>query len=882
MKFFDKGNRKRQKATVSTEINPRLEEARAILYDTAPVEPAIPGPSASSVLTEEASPVKEHNIWQQWRLTLAHYNWMRLLSVSLFAFVVIGAVSFALVWRFDDNIIARQQVGEVALADWMAPKSHSYISAVKTKELGDAAAANPANNVYKRDPNVVTRERQNLNNLLDLIGNIRTNSYAVLDIASLTTNPTLKASGLDNDQLIRLFNLPESTWTQVSQEARNVFSILMNRDIMANDVSNVVTVLKDAVYTPYTLSATLALLEEGNRELTVDLVKPFIKSNMVLDEAATRKKQDEARSQVGAATVDIVKGTAIVRRGDVLTPLQFEKLRELGLLESNYTPGQVIGTVGIVSCLILLLIIYCSQLAGQIWATPRWLAFIGFCIIVASIAMRILIVDAGRDSYRAYLLPLAAIAMVIAALFDVQLALFLGALLALLAGLVSGVPELVIVFFAGSAAAALAIRKAEHTSVFAYAGIAVTLSQSAISLLAIVLNGNLETSNVSLILIFSALNGLISASLAFFCFSVLGKLFGVATVLQLLELAHPNQPLLRRLIREAPGTYHHSIMVSNLAEQAAERIADNALLARVGAYYHDIGKLVRPSYYIDNQAGGANIHDTLDPRESARLIKAHVSDGVALARKHHLPRRVVDIIHQHHGTCMISFFYQKAVKMGLDVNEIDFHYPGPKPQTKVAAIVMLADGCEAAVRANVQSGRILTGTRSSVPGSQSGDIHPHAKHLTIQDVVNKIIDDRIREHQLSECDLTLRDIEEIRTLFVEILNGIYHPRIVYPDKEPVVAATPTPEATAPSGLTALNNTVEQVRAVVTHGAADSGGEVLLKTIEDDTAVEKLESPVAVAEKPETDRQDTSKRDSAPSGIGGAGHIVSDPPPGLSN
>lgn len=760
-----------------------------------------------------------------------HPNWRRLGSVALFSLITVAAISFIFLWHFDNSVVSRQQVGEVALANVTAPKSYSYVSAVKTKELADAAANNPANLVYKRDAGIVSQQQQNLSNLLSTLTTARGNLNALQDIPNLLNNSNVSAAGLTAKDLSSIMTLPNSTWNQVVQEAKTAFSVIMVRDISQADLPNFLNNLKDAIYVPYTLSAGFAQLDEVNRELTVNLVKPYIKVNMVLDESATQKKQDEARAAVGSATVDIVKDTAIVRQGDILTALDLEKLEELGILTSTYSVNQVIGTVGITAFLILLLVYYTSLFTSQIWTSPRWTILMGAAIICSALVMRILIVDAGKDSYRAYLLPLAVVAMVFAALLDIQLALFLAAVLALFTGLISGQPELIAVFFVGGALGALTIRKAENTLVFAYAGLVVAVSQFLVGVAGILLNRTLETANIPLLLVFSALNGLLSASLAFMSFAVLGKLFGVATVLQLLELAHPNQPLLRRLIREAPGTYHHSIMVGNLAEQAAERLADNALLARVGAYYHDIGKLSRPTYFIDNQAGGANIHDTLDPRESARLIKAHVSDGVILARKHNLPRKVVDIIHQHHGTCAISFFYQKALKMGLDVNEIDFHYPGPKPQTKVAAIVMLADGCEAATRANVQSGRIVTGTRSAIPASNNPDSPGGTKTLTIRDVVNKIIDDRIKENQLSECDLTLRDIDEIRDLFVEILNGIYHPRITYPDKEPAPSATTSaPVPVRPVETTVMATSVREIPVSlvkIEHGsstnrAADGG------------------------------------------------------------
>jgi putative nucleotidyltransferase with HDIG domain len=824
----------------------------------------------SSANTANSRPPETHH-------AILRPNWRQLGSVGLFSLICVAAISFIFLWRFDSNVVARQSTGEVALANLLAPKSHSYISAVKTKELADAAANNPANQVYKRDTTIVSQQRENLSRLLNNLTNARASSDALHNLNALMNDPAVQAANLSMRDLTNILNFPDSTWNQIVQEAKSAYSVIMVRDINQGDLANFANILRDAVYVPYTLSAGFAQLDEVNRELTVNLVKPFIKVNTVLDDAATKKKQADARAGVGPATVDIVKGTAIVRQGDVLTALDLEKLKELGLLTSSYNISQVVGTVGITSFLILLLVYYTSLFSVQIWANPRWVMLLGAALIASSLAMRILIIDAGKDSYRAYLVPLAVVVMLFAALLDIQLALFLAAILALFTGLVSGQPELVAVYFAGSAMGALTIRKAENTLVFAYAGLAVAGSQFVVGLAGILLNRTLDTANLPLLLAFSAFNGLISASLAFLSFAVLGKLFGVATVLQLLELAHPNQPLLRRLIREAPGTYHHSVMVSNLAEQAAEHVSDNALLARVGAYYHDIGKLTRPTYFIDNQAGGANIHDSLDPRESARLIKAHVSDGVALARKHNLPRKVVDIIHQHHGTCAISFFYQKALKMGLDVNEIDFHYPGPKPQTKVAAIVMMADGCEAAVRANVQSGRILTGNRSAVPGAPNPDSGNGAKPLTIRDVVNKIIDDRIKENQLSECDLTLRDIDDIRDLFVDILNGIYHPRISYPDKETGPAPANQPPVSQPETTVVATNIreipVSLVKFEHNSGAAD-GGSTHLAEIVPFTALKVQDSPnESLLGKPDPTRGDKNQGNPK-SGIGGAGKRIS--------
>jgi hypothetical protein len=261
-------------------------------------------------------------------------------------------------------------------------------------------------------------------------------------------------------------------------------------------------------------------------------------------------------------------------------------------------------------------------------------------------------------------------------------------------------------------------------------------------------------------------------------FAVLGNVFGILTAFQLLELANPSQPLLRRLLLETPGTYHHSIMVANLAERAAEAIGADALLARVAAYYHDVGKLANPLAYIENQAGGDNIHDELDPETSAQILKGHVADGIDIAYKARLPKPLIAFIPQHHGTALISYFYAKAREQaaapygGLSTSEgekaasaVDparYRHAGPRPQSREAALIMLADGVEASVRS-----------------LSSRD------EAAIRAMVSRIIDERLNDGQFDECDLTLRDVERIREAFVAQLLGMYHQRIAYPESKVV-------------------------------------------------------------------------------------------------
>jgi len=320
--------------------------------------------------------------------------------------------------------------------------------------------------------------------------------------------------------------------------------------------------------------------------------------------------------------------------------------------------------------------------------------------------------------------------------------------------------ELAVYALVGGLIASLSLSKVERLSAFFWAGVYVALSNLAVILSFHLPQQDYDTVQLLTLAGFSLVNGGLSASLTVAGFYLLGTLFDITTSLQLMELARPTHPLLRQLLLKAPGTYHHSILVSNMAEEAAGRIGADALLARVGAYYHDVGKIIQPHFFVDNQVEGVNVHERLDPRTSAQIIISHVEDGLDLAKKYGLPSKVRDFISQHHGTGLATYFYHQARESeGDEANEEDFRYSGPKPQTKETAIVMLADSCEAAVRAER-------------PDSLEG----------VKELVRKITGGKMLDGQLDECDLTLHDLGEIRGAFVSILQGVFHPRIKYPEE----------------------------------------------------------------------------------------------------
>jgi cyclic-di-AMP phosphodiesterase PgpH len=271
-------------------------------------------------------------------------------------------------------------------------------------------------------------------------------------------------------------------------------------------------------------------------------------------------------------------------------------------------------------------------------------------------------------------------------------------------------------------------------------------------------NGQFSGIEYGYYLITALVSGIGSAVLTIGLLPFFEASFGILSTMRLIELSNPNHPLLRKILMEAPGTYHHSVMVANLAESACEAIGANGLLARVGSYYHDIGKTRRPNFYIENQMHLENPHDRLPPDKSANIIIAHVTDGSNILKKYHMPKEIIDIAEQHHGTTLLKVFYHKAIQGDTEIKEEDYRYPGPKAQTKESAVVGIADSVEAAVRSL-----------------------SHPTPELIESLVKKIVADRLQDGQLNECDITIKEIETVSHALCETLKGIFHSRIEYPE-----------------------------------------------------------------------------------------------------
>jgi len=510
------------------------------------------------------------------------------------------------------------------------------------------------------------------------------------------------------------------------------------------------------------ISALVSLeLSEVQAGIVSELARDLIKPNSFYNAEKTDEAKQLARESVTPASRTIVEGEIILREGDIVTSLDVEALSALGLRQAEIEWQGVVSTIILVLLTTVILGLYLVRFRPEYWVRWPRLLLLLLLLVLFILTAKLMVSD---QATRSYLLPTAALSMLLTVLLGPQLAITVTVLFSVIVGFMAGGSlELATYALIGGLIASLSLSRVEKLNAFFWAGVYVALANLAVILAFRLPKQDYDTVQLLTLAGFSLVNGGLSASITLAGFYLLGALFDITTYLQLMELARPTHPLLRQLLLKAPGTYHHSILVSNMAEEAAGRIGADALLARVGAYYHDIGKTVRPYFFVDNQVEGANVHERLDSRTSAEIIISHVTDGLDLAKKYRLPSKVRDFIAQHQGTGLATYFYRQALESeGDEVNEEDYRYPGPKPQTKETAIVMLADSCEAAVRAER-------------PGSLEG----------IEELVRKVIGSKMLDRQLDECDLTLRDLDEIRGAFVKILQGVFHPRVKYPEEAKV-------------------------------------------------------------------------------------------------
>ena len=541
-----------------------------------------------------------------------------------------------------------------------------------------------------------------------------------------------------------------------------------------------------------------------SRKVMGEILGSFIIPNLEYNEAETEKRRAQARDGVPPSITSVERGKPIVSTGETVTPVKALMLAEA----ATHRPiGQRAiefgGTIIIVMLLLLVLWQYMIRYQRQHIRVRRHFVLQIGCFVVTLGLARLFFTFASAMSqwsthapfnsqtgYR-YLAPLAVGAVMVTILTDANAAFIFSAILSVFVGVFSGNVYMAAFTLMSSAGAIYHLQNCRDRTALVAAGLWIGAINAATTLALDLLANELSLR----VLLFDSFCGYVGGLLATMTASILMPLFEwlfeITTSIKLLELSNLNLPLLKQLAERAPGTYHHSIMVGLLAEAGAEAVGGDALFARVACYYHDIGKSVRPSYFVENQSYMDNRHDKLSPKMSSIVLANHVKQGIDIAKQHKLPRRIIEIIPQHHGTGLMKFFYYKARKSTDDQSpalEQEFRYPGPKPRSKEAAIIMIADSVEAAART-------------------VDEPTPAKLRNMVEMITGRLRDDG----QFDECDITMRDLRTVAESFVKVLMGIHHHRIAYPgyDFNQLSKIAPAVEAFDSGGFQAMGSKMPQ-------------------------------------------------------------------------
>ena len=664
-------------------------------------------------------------------------------TARMYVFVIATGLLTAVALLLSPPSTVSYDVGTLADRQVKAPRSVAFVSETLTEgERERAAAAVPK--VYTRNPAVVASSRDRLAQAVAAIGRARAETVQTRE-QRITALTRLTEVAISPQLAPLVVDMTAAEWDALAKEVDNALRTLYQPGIRPEQLE----AAKAAAATSLPPAWT-----DRQKAVGSELVRQFLDADVALDQIQTATAQQAARNGVQPVQVQVVAGEVVVREATVVSALDVEKLRALGLVNTGIDwPGAVGLTLWAV-LIAAVLALFMERYAPEAWAEDSKMILVALSLLAVTVAARVLI---PGHTLLVYFIPFAAVAMIITVLVGGRTALATQIAGALHVGILSGQVELVAYVLVPALLGMAAVRRATTAREFAAGAGSVAVGNLGVVAAFTLVGQSTDPVGAAQLAAAAVLSGAGSGLLAFAGMAIFGHIFHITTVFELRELSDPNHPLLRQLLLRTPGTYHHSLLVANLAERAAEVIGADPLVARVGAYYHDIGKMRNPTGFIENQTG-TNPHDELDPMVSAGIVAAHVRDGLSLADRYHLPPMIREMIPAHHGTSVVKYFYQLAQQRGQNPEEAAFHYPGPRPRTKEAAIVMLADGTEASVRSLAEK-----------------------KPETIRAMVERIVADRMAEGQLLDCELTLRDIERVKDAFCELLLGVYHERIPYPE-----------------------------------------------------------------------------------------------------
>jgi cyclic-di-AMP phosphodiesterase PgpH len=708
-------------------------------------------------------------------------------ELVLLACLLVGIT--VIIWTAFLPALRGFSVGEPAPHTIVAGQTVTVLDVEATAQLKQQVAQ-LVEPVYQPDEQALSNATKDLEDVFAHVDTLRQTLSSSADTAGAVDQlQQLAPSTVSSQTLQYLLEVDAGTYDLIQRQALGALKTIYADRITAETIDVAQQKLK-------TISGSLAGSAQTGQAV-YELAAGFIRPNQILDQAQTLARQKAAMDNVAPVTVTVQDGDTVVQKGDVVTAQDLIVFSALGLTGSRTGWEVWLGVFLIVLLEVAIfsrLLYRFNRAAGFPNNMKLALAtlLLGFTLIA-----RLLVIQPLSP----YIIPVAGLGMTVAVILNARSALLLVALTSLNIGLLTdlNMRYALVALVVGALSLYLVSRVTQRAGLMA-AGFA-TMGIAAFTIFAVELFTETPPGGALKEAAWGLANGLLSGTLTVLVLLILDTVFNLTTPLRLLELANPAQPLLKRLMQVAPGTYNHSIQMGNLAEAAAEAIGANPLLARVGAYYHDIGKTVRPEYFVENQIYVENPHNRLNPNLSKLAITAHVRDGEHLARVYGLPEPVVDIIKQHHGTSVLSYFYHKAIQNSKDaVYEESYRYEEQKPRSKEASIVLLADSVEAAARAM-----------------------PDPTRRKLQGMIQEIVKQKIEDGQLDESELTQGDLHKIRESFDMSLRGLVGHRIAYPERNdqaerrrPSAGASPdrSPERThrgrPPEPVAGIDDTAEGV------------------------------------------------------------------------
>lgn len=682
----------------------------------------------------------------------------RYILLSVLVVVAVAVSWFAITWPLS-GVLSKVSVeeGGVANQDILAPYAVSYISEVLTTENKEKEAKKVADVYTFRDADVARQQLNRLRLALNFIQTVREDEYATPE-QKLADLAALEAFRITPETAQALLNLSDSRWNAVRQEVIVVLEQVMRNTIREYELER----------ERRNVSSTVSLsLPEGEVAIVSEIVAAFVAPNSFYDEELTEAAKEKSREEAEVVTRTIATGETILRRGEIVEAEDIEALKQVGLLTSTMEEEEKAGVIAIVALSSVLAILFFRTYPDVTYQMKKILLLVSLFLVFLVL---------GRFTIPGhvvipYLFPIAAFSLIASILIDRKTALFATLLLAVL--MTYGLPnslDLMLYYALGGIIGVIVLKNSQRIASYISVAAFIASAGSSVIVAYRIFDSGTDWQGLVTLVGASVFCGVASAGLTILMEYTLAPLLGLTTTLQLMELSRPDQPLLQILLREAPGTYQHTLQMANLVEQAAEALGANSLLARVGALYHDVGKAQLAQFYVENQIPGQlDTHDNMDPVESARKIILHVTNGVKLAKEYKIPKRIQDFILEHHGTSLTQYQYTQAINdAGGDEDLVDiseFCYPGPKPQSVETALVMLADGSEAYARAK----------------------RPENEE-DLRELVKEIVDKKVDSGQLDETPLTLKDLTTIIDSFTATLKGTYHSRVNYPKvKKPRLA-----------------------------------------------------------------------------------------------